>query len=267
MLDGGLFGLKPAGHHLHNLALHVLATGLLFWVLHSMTGAVWRSAFVAMAFGIHPVHVESVAWASERKDVLCVLGMVLQKQSRMDDASIQFRTALKIKPEDGGTWSSLGDCYAAQGMLQDAIDSYNHSLKLKPNEAATYYKLGEAAKQQGRVEAAVAHHRKALEIKPDFSPSLNNLAWILATNKDSQTRNPSEAVRLAEAACEATSFKDQNCLDTLAAAYAGAGQFDKAVETARKAISVAQANGDNDSVQDISKKLGLHQTQQPYREP
>ena len=51
MLDTQLFGLRPAGHHLHSLVLHILATLLLFWVLRSMTGLVWPSAFVAMAFG------------------------------------------------------------------------------------------------------------------------------------------------------------------------------------------------------------------------
>jgi len=77
MLDIELFGLNPLGHHLHSLALHIAATVLLFIVLQSMTGAVWRSAFVAMAFGIHPLRVESVAWAAERKDVLCALFWML----------------------------------------------------------------------------------------------------------------------------------------------------------------------------------------------
>jgi tetratricopeptide (TPR) repeat protein len=70
MADIELFGLNPLGHHLHNLFLHTLATLLLFWLLYKMTGSVWCSAFVAMFFGIHPLRVESVAWAAERKDVL-----------------------------------------------------------------------------------------------------------------------------------------------------------------------------------------------------
>jgi tetratricopeptide (TPR) repeat protein len=195
------------------------------------------------------------------------LGVVLQKQNRTDEAIAQFRTALKIKPNDSELWSNLGDCLQGQGKLQDALDAYNQSLKLKPDEASTYCKLGEVAKQQGQVKLAVAQQRKALEIKSDFVPSLNNLAWILATSKDSEIRNPSEAVQFAQKACEATSSKDQNCLDTLAAAYASAGQFDKAAETAQKAIDLAQAAKDNDSVQDISKKLKLYQAKQPYLEP
>jgi protein O-mannosyl-transferase len=70
MLDCQIFGLNPAGHHLVNVLLHTAAVLLLFSVLQGMTGAVWRSAFVAAVFAVHPLRAESVAWISERKDVL-----------------------------------------------------------------------------------------------------------------------------------------------------------------------------------------------------
>ena len=70
MLDCQLYGLKAGWHHFTNVLLHTLAVMLLFLALHRMTGAVWRSAFVAGVFAIHPLRVESVAWIAERKDVL-----------------------------------------------------------------------------------------------------------------------------------------------------------------------------------------------------
>jgi len=70
MLDCQLFGLKPWGHHLTSLLLHALNTVLVFLFLRNMTGALWRSALAAAVFGVHPLHVESVAWVAERKDVL-----------------------------------------------------------------------------------------------------------------------------------------------------------------------------------------------------
>src|SRR3989338_7471900 len=70
MADVSFYGLNPKGHHLTNLFFHIANTLLLFEVLRRMTGALWRSAFVAALFGIHPLHVESVAWVAERKDVL-----------------------------------------------------------------------------------------------------------------------------------------------------------------------------------------------------
>src|SRR4030042_2381349 len=70
MLDCQLYGLKPSGHHLTNLVFHIANTLLLFLVLRRMTGALWRSCFVAVLFALHPLRVESVAWVAERKDVL-----------------------------------------------------------------------------------------------------------------------------------------------------------------------------------------------------
>jgi len=70
MLDCQLYGLKPAGHHFTNALLHNIGAILLFLVLTGMTGRIWRSAFVAAIFAIHPMRVESVAWVAERKDVL-----------------------------------------------------------------------------------------------------------------------------------------------------------------------------------------------------
>ena len=70
MLDCQLFGLKPSGHHFTNVFLHTIAVLLLFLVLRDMTGGIWRSAFVAAVFAIHPLRVESVAWIAERKDLL-----------------------------------------------------------------------------------------------------------------------------------------------------------------------------------------------------
>jgi len=70
MVDVQLFGLQPGWHHLTNLLFHLANTLLLFLVLHRMTKALWQSAFVAALFALHPLHVESVAWIAERKDVL-----------------------------------------------------------------------------------------------------------------------------------------------------------------------------------------------------
>ncbi len=77
MLDCQLYGLNPAGHHLTNALFHAANTVLVFFLLRRMTGTIWPSAFVAALFGWHPLHVESVAWASERKDVLCAFFWLL----------------------------------------------------------------------------------------------------------------------------------------------------------------------------------------------
>jgi hypothetical protein len=87
MADCQVYGLHPWGHHLTNVLLHALNAFLLFATLRRMTGAPWRSLFVAALFGLHPLHVESVAWVSERKDVLSTTFwmLVLWAYARRDE--------------------------------------------------------------------------------------------------------------------------------------------------------------------------------------
>jgi tetratricopeptide (TPR) repeat protein len=70
MLNVQLYGMKPGGHHMANVLIHIINGLLLFVIFHKATGALWKSAFVAMMFAIHPINVESVAWVSEHKNVL-----------------------------------------------------------------------------------------------------------------------------------------------------------------------------------------------------
>jgi Tfp pilus assembly protein PilF len=81
MLDVSLFGLDPFGHHAMNLALHACNVVLLFLLFSRLTGEVWRSAFAAAFFAVHPLRVESVAWVAERKDVLCACFWLLTMHS------------------------------------------------------------------------------------------------------------------------------------------------------------------------------------------
>lgn len=77
MLDVRFFGLRAGGHHLTSLVLHLLDTVLLLFLLRRMTGTLWRSTVVAALFAVHPLHVESVAWIAERKDVLSTFFFLL----------------------------------------------------------------------------------------------------------------------------------------------------------------------------------------------
>ncbi|HTV63147.1 MAG TPA: hypothetical protein VMH30_11320 [Verrucomicrobiae bacterium] len=96
MIDCQFFDLHPAGHHLMNLLFHTANVLLLFLLLKNMTGAIWRSAFVAAAFAWHPLHVESVAWASERKDVLSAFFWMLSLL-----AYVKYAANSRILPPSG----------------------------------------------------------------------------------------------------------------------------------------------------------------------
>jgi len=77
MVDISLFGFNPAAHHLMNLALHLINTLFIFYIFHSMTGALWRSAALAVIFAIHPLQAEPVAWVTARKDLLSTFFLLL----------------------------------------------------------------------------------------------------------------------------------------------------------------------------------------------
>jgi protein O-mannosyl-transferase len=107
MLDVELFGASPAGPHLTNVLLHAVNAMLLFLLLRRLTGAQWRSAFVAAVFAIHPLRVESVAWVAERKDVLSGLFFMLtlwawacyaESQSRAEGRESRAKAASALDP-------------------------------------------------------------------------------------------------------------------------------------------------------------------------
>lgn len=85
--DYQLYGLNPMGHHFSNLLFHIANTLLLFLLLTRMTGAVWKSALVAALFAIHPIHVESVAWVAERKDLLSTFFWLITMHSYVSYAN------------------------------------------------------------------------------------------------------------------------------------------------------------------------------------
>ena len=91
----------------------------------------------------------------------------------------------------------------------------------------------------------------------------NNLAWILATCPNAKLRDPQQAVTLAEAECEKTDWKDQFRLDTVAAAYASAGDFSKAVKRQEQAIELSE---DAESKKSLSERLELYRSNQPFIE-
>lgn len=110
MLDCQLFGQRAGLHHLTNVAFHFANTVLLFLVLRQMTGRHWRSAFVAALFAVHPLHVESVAWVSERKDVLSTFFLfltlgayTLYVQAKRTDGGVNYPEASSPKPGRGSS--------------------------------------------------------------------------------------------------------------------------------------------------------------------
>jgi protein O-mannosyl-transferase len=112
MLDCQLFGVKPWWPHLVNVLLHAANAALLFGLLRRMTGAVWRSAAAAALFALHPLHVESVAWVSERKDVLSTLFWLLTTW-----AYVRFVEEFKVQSSKFKVFYGLSLLFFALGLM------------------------------------------------------------------------------------------------------------------------------------------------------
>jgi tetratricopeptide (TPR) repeat protein len=112
MLDVQLFGVNPGWHHFVNLLLHIANTVLLFLILKRMTGAVWRCVFVAALFAVHPLHVESVAWVAERKDVLSTFFFMLTLL-----AYVQYAEQSKTQNSKSRLWYAFALVLFALGLM------------------------------------------------------------------------------------------------------------------------------------------------------
>jgi tetratricopeptide (TPR) repeat protein len=191
------------------------------------------------------------------------LGLQLTGEQRYDEAIKAFSAAIELIPGDYQAYNSRGVAWALNGDFDKAIDDYNNALKIRPRYAEAYNNRGYAHTQKGNLPAALDDHSRALEINPLFVDAYNNKAWILATTDDKQLRNSAEAIMLAQKAVEL----DPNVasLDTLAAAYAAAGNYEAAIETQQKAIQKLILADQTAEVPAYMTRLNAYRSQQPLQ--
>jgi tetratricopeptide (TPR) repeat protein len=194
------------------------------------------------------------------------LGMLKAQQGSLEEAADCFRHSLRSAPDYAPAHRNLATILQLQGRIEDAVTHCRAALRLDPDDADTSWQLAGGLHALGRLREAAAQCRETLRLKPDHVPSLNDLAWILATAPDDSLRRPLEAIPLARRACELTGFQEAEFLDTLAAAHAGAGQFKEALETAQKALDLAKTSAAEDLARDIERRLELYQASKPYSE-
>jgi protein O-mannosyl-transferase len=192
------------------------------------------------------------------------LGNILFLKGDLDAAIPEFQKVLQIKPGDANARYSLGLAFLQKGNLDGAITNLERTLQLRPNWAEAHYNFGNALLGKGRTEEAIAHYEKALEINPDYSDAQNNLAWLLATAPQASLRDGTKAVDLAQQANHFADGKDLDILGTLAAAYAEAGRYSNAVQSAQTAIDLAQTTGQQDQLAQLNDELKLYRANHPF---
>ena len=182
------------------------------------------------------------------------------------EAEAHFQAALKIKPDDADARAHYGSLLAGMGRNDEAIKHLREAIRLRP-EIGTRLELGGVYRAAGKFREAIEQCRQALLVKPDHPEALSNLAGLLATTPDEKLRDGKEAIRCAERACALTDYKDAQKVAVLAAAYAEAGQFDKAAAMAQKAVELARAAGNLQFAAMNQQLLQLYASGRPYHEP
>ncbi|MCP5114767.1 MAG: tetratricopeptide repeat protein, partial [bacterium] len=191
------------------------------------------------------------------------LGRALARVGRVDEAIAQFQKVLELDPNSAEAHNSLGTALVWKRRPDEAIPHLERALELNPGLTEAHQNLGDILHYlKGRTPEALAHWRTVLSADPNHVLVLQQTARVLATSSDASLRNGAEAVALAERAGQLSGGQDPMVLDTLAAAYAEAGRFPEAVETARRALALAtEAN----VAQAIKSKIALYEKETPYR--
>jgi tetratricopeptide (TPR) repeat protein len=155
------------------------------------------------------------------------------------EAIAEYERAIAIKPDYALAHNNLGDALLRAGRTSEALQRFREALRLDPSYAEAHFNLGSALNAQGCPQESIVEFRRAVDLQPDLTPALVELAWLLASARDTALRDPDQAMRLAERAVNLTARGDANALDVLAAAQAAAGRFDVAIETAGTALALA----------------------------
>jgi protein O-mannosyl-transferase len=195
------------------------------------------------------------------------LGNAFLQKGRVDEAITEYQNALQMNPGDAHARYNLGNAFLQKGRVDEAIAQYQEALQINPDNAKAHNNLGNILLQKGNMSQAIAHFQKALQLEPAKPSTQNNLAWLLATCPQASLRNGNKAVELARQANELTGGENPVILHTLAAAFAEAGRFPEAVETAQRALQLAGAQSNTNLAGHLQLEMKLYQAGNPFHSP
>jgi tetratricopeptide (TPR) repeat protein len=192
-------------------------------------------------------------------------GLSAVKARDWQTAADALSEAIRLAPPD----ADLAKAYAWRGVARsalkgyyDAIDDFSEALRLDPENALAYRGRGYAWGARKEYDRAFQDYDEAIRLDPQNAITFNSLARLLATAPEARGRDGKRAVELAKQACELTKWEDRRYLDTLAASYAEAGDFEKAVEYQKKVLEDQRFAQD----ENVRARLKLYEQKQPARE-
>ena len=191
-------------------------------------------------------------------------GTLYSRRGEFSKAISDLTIALRRESDKAWVYGSRGAAHAEMGRKEAARSDYEQVTRLPAKEGADYSMRGRAYFALGQYKAAASDHAMAQRMEGGRAFVLNGAAWFEATCPDPAFRDGRAAVRNATRACERTRWKDPATIDTLAAAYAEAGDFDRAIKFESQALSLATALPHESSL--LREHLRLFQEHKPFRQ-
>jgi hypothetical protein len=196
--------------------------------------------------------------------ILCTV-ITRQQLGYWKNSETLFRHAIAVTTNNYIAHFNLGLALIPAGETNAGIAQIYKALAIAPRFKGRM-QFADVLVDQGRIPEAMEQYRIILQQHPNLPPALNNLAWLLATDDDPKLRNGTEAVRLAERACDLTHYQAPAFVGTLAAAYAEAGRFDDAVKTEEMVITLANTARATKLSEKNRQLLELYRAGRPYHE-
>ncbi|MCA9211594.1 MAG: tetratricopeptide repeat protein [Planctomycetales bacterium] len=186
------------------------------------------------------------------------------------EKAIKLFTEVAKTSDNPSIYGNRGNCYSYLGDIDSALSDYAIAIEKAtaaigdPNDprlAYFYYNRGYACDRAGEIDRAIEDYEKTIQLNAAYPDAKNNLGWILATCPEKKHRNPKRAIEVASLECEASDWKDGYAMDTLAASYAAAGDFAKAIERQEQAIELVE---DEATLKDMKQRLELYRNKKPF---
>jgi len=225
-------------------------------------GAVWEAEAFLRGRVSNPRIMVRIAAAMV---LACAILTARQAAFWRNDLAL-FEHALTVTGDTALAHFHVGTGMGEQEKFKEAKAHFEAAVRADPSFAPPYYSLGLMAEAEGNPKEAIAQYRRGMELEPDSASGYYRLAWLLASHPMAEVRDGAEAVRLAQRACELTGGNEPHYLAALDAAYAEAGRFDDAIQTARKGRDLALAAGNKPLAAEAEARLALYGRRRPFRQ-
>ncbi len=190
------------------------------------------------------------------------LGRAYFKLEENEKALEAWQRCLQLDPSNSDIASKI-NALKRKIRIAQLTEQYQAQVDKNPDDAAARNELARLYYSDDNFSGALRQWQKVIELQPENAAVYNNLAWLLAAHNSADYHNPETALEYAQKACELTEYKNAGMLDTLGVAYAANGDYARAIETAEKALKIA----DTDQVkQELQKHLEMYKQDKPYYE-